>query len=84
MIMLIAISWRNQGGGIAAFEYRDGATTSQPMSQTGARVAADQAFGHDQALVELDGGYRWTKLPMARRSRLVAAFAFSRGHRLRP
>jgi hypothetical protein len=81
---LVAVTWRNRdSGGIATFEYRGGAMASQPMSQDAARIAADEAFGHDQSLVEFDGGSGWTRRPLARGSKLRAALTFSRGHRPR-
>jgi len=81
--MLVAITWRNRDGGIATFDFKGGAMSSQPMSQDDARVAVEQAFGQGQALVELEGGIGWTTRSPAKWSGLKAALPFKRGQRPR-
>ncbi len=81
--MLVAITWRNRDGGIATFDFKGGAMSSQPMSQDAARTAAEQAFGQEQALVELEGGAGWTTRPPAKWSGLKAALPFKRAQRPR-
>jgi hypothetical protein len=53
------------------------------MSQDAARTAAEQAFGQEQALVELEGGAGWTTRPPAKWSGLKAALPFKRAQRPR-
>jgi len=78
---LVAINWRPAAGGMATFAYKGGATTSQPMSQPDARIAAEQAFGHGLGFVETDEGCRWTPNPPGRGLGLKSALPFGRARR---
>jgi hypothetical protein len=75
---LVAINWRQRGGGMATFEYKGGAMSSQPMSEEEARLIAEQTFGLDHGPVEIDDGRRWTKKPAGKGLGIKAAFTFGR------